>query len=178
MACISGSRNTFAPAGMPCDGGSPGDRYVGVHWRLADGQRAQVLSFGRRTDSQVLHFARSLRPGRLPSSPAPFRLAEVPRGLTLSYLTGDYLCLSPKPATRETTPQGLCVHVETVSEVTLPPGVGVTVGGRPAVFESSSELQIDLGRNRVLMVATDPATVPLRTGDLVRFANGVRVIGS
>ena len=159
------------------DGARAGDRYVGVRWKLADGQWAQLLSFGPRTEPQVLRFARSLREQELPASPAPFRLAEVPHGLTLAFLSADYLCLAPPPVTRETMQQGLCVGVESAPSE-APSGVSLTIAGRPAIFTGASELQIALGHQRVLTVQSDQATVRLTADELVRFATGVQVTGS
>jgi len=159
------------------DGARRGDRYVGVRWKLADGRWAQLLSFGPRTESEVLRFARGLRPQELPASPAPFGLAEVPRGLTLAFVSAQYLCLVPPPVTRETMQRGLCVGVESAPPE-APTGVKVTIAGRPAVFTGGSALQIDLGHRRVLTVQADPDAVGLTADELVRFAAGVTVAGS
>ena len=139
----------------------------------ADGRWAQLLSFGPRTESQVLRVARSLRAQPLPASPAPFRLAEVPGGLTLSFASARYLCLSPPPLT-ETMPQGLCVGVEPAPEE-RPIGSRVMIAGRPAVFAGDSELQIDLGGKQMLTVTADPEMIDLTADELVRFATGVEV---
>jgi len=156
------------------DGARAGDRYVGVRWRLPDGRWAQLLSFGPRTESQVLRVARGLRAQPLPASPAPFRLAEVPRGLTLSFASARYLCLTPPPVTAETMQRGLCVGVERAAEP-APPGVALTIAGRPAVFTGDSQLQIDLGGKQILAVTADPEMIKLSAADLVRFATGVEV---
>ncbi|MCU7727501.1 hypothetical protein ODJ79_27605 [Actinoplanes sp. KI2] len=158
------------------DGARPGDRYVGVRWKLADGQWAQVLSFGPRTESQVLRFARGLHRQTLPASPAPFRIAEVPHGLTLGQVSGQFLCLVPPPVTRDTMQQGLCVHVE-AAPAEKPSGVSVTVAGRPATFTGDSQLQIDLGQKRVLIVESDRSAVGLTADELVHFASGIEVAG-
>jgi hypothetical protein len=159
------------------DGARAGDRYVGVRWKLADGQWAQLLSFGPRTESQVLRFARGLHRQTLPASPAPFRIAEVPHGLTLGYVSGPSLCLVPPPVTRDTMQQGLCVRVE-AAPPEKPSGVTVTVAGRTATFTGDSELQIDLGQKRVLIVESDRAAIGLTADELVRFAAGITVAGS
>jgi hypothetical protein len=159
------------------DGARAGDRYVGIRWKLADGQWAQLLSFGSRTESQVLRFARGLHRQTLPASPAPFRIAAVPHGLTLAFVSARYLCLVPPPVTRDTMQQGLCVGVES-TPAEKPSGVGVTVSGRPATFTGDSQLQIDLGQDRVLTVESDRAAVGLTADELVQFAAGIEVTGS
>ncbi len=148
---------------------------MGVRWQRPDGQWVQVLSFGPRTEAEVLRFARSLRPAPVPASPAPFELAAVPPGLTLSYLSADFLCLTPPPVTSETMQRGLCVGVDTVEEPAQ--GVRLTVAGRPATFTGPSELRVDLGSRRALTVSADPEAVDLSSDDLVRVAAGVRVAG-
>ena len=155
------------------DGAAPGDRYVGVRWQRPDGQWVLVLSFGARTEAEVLRFARSLRPAPVPASPAHFELTAVPPGLTLSYLSADFVCLTPPPVTRETMQQGLCVGVATVEEPAQ--GVRLTVAGRPATFTSPSELRVELGAGRALTVSVDPDAMDLSSDDLVRVAAGVRI---
>jgi hypothetical protein len=175
-------RTTIGPAGATVrtardyDGAHKGDRYVGVRWKLADGRWSQLLSFGPRTESQVLRIARGLRPQPVPASPAPFRLAEVPTGLTLSFASARFLCLTRPPVTQETMQQGLCVGVEPAEEPT-PAGSRVTIGGRTAIFTGDSALQVDLGGKQVLTVFADPEVVDLTADDLVRFATGVQVTG-
>jgi hypothetical protein len=158
------------------DGARAGDHYVGVRWKLDDGQWVQLLSFGRRTESQVLRFARGLHRETLPASPAPFRIAEAPQGLILGYASARYLCLVPPPVTTDTMQQGLCVGVE-AAPPEKPSGVSVTVAGRPATFTGDSQLQIDLGQKLVLTVDSDPETVALTADELVRFAAGIEVTG-
>jgi hypothetical protein len=176
-------RSTVGPAAAivrtanSYDGARPGDRYVGVRWKLADGRWAQLLSFGPRTESQVLRFARGLHPQTLPASPAPFRIAEVPHGLTLAYVSERYLCLTPPPVTRDTMQQGLCVGEE-AAPAEKPSGTSLTVAGRTATFTGDSRLQVDLGHKRVLTVESDRAAVGLSADELVRFAAGIEFTGS
>jgi hypothetical protein len=160
------------------DGSEPGDRYVGVRWRLADGRWVQLISFGKRTEAQVLRFARGLRPEVLPASPAPFTFAEVPPGLTLQFVDAQYMCLSPRPPSDNHSLEGLCVGVDTESsqEPPQPTDVRLTVGGRPATFGADG-LRIALGNDRFLYVTTDTEIVPLDSDDLVRFAEGIRIAG-
>lgn len=160
------------------DGAKPGERYVGVRWRLADGQWVQLISFGPRTDAEVLRFARGLRAGMLPSSPAPFTFAEVPRGLTLQYADGPYMCFSSRPPRDNRSLEGLCAYVDTVSPEEAPQSAGasLTVGGRPATFDVDG-LRISLGNHRFLHVSTTAEIVPLTSDELVRFAEGIRITG-
>jgi hypothetical protein len=158
------------------DGARKGDRYVGVRWKLADGRWVQLLSFGPRTEAQVLRFARGLRAQPVPASPAPFRLAEVPRGLVVSFASTQFMCLTRPPVTQETMQQGLCLGVEPAEEPT-PDGSRVTIGGRPAVFTGDSALQIGLGGKQVLSIYADSGIVDLTPDELVRFATGVEVTG-
>jgi hypothetical protein len=160
------------------DGAKPGERYVGVRWRLADGQWVQLISFGPRTEEQVLRFARGLRPGVLPAAPAPFTFAEMPPGLTLQYVDGQNICFAPRPPADNNNPEGLCVNVgiESPEEPPEPSDVLLTVGGRPARF-NAADLRITLGNHRFLYVRADQEIVPLTSDELVRFAGGIRIVG-
>jgi hypothetical protein len=160
------------------DGAKPGERYVGVRWRLTDGRWVQLISFGPRTEEQVLRFARGLRPGVVPAAPAPFSFAEIPPGLTLQAVHGQNMCFSTRPPAHYGSLEGLCVSVDTESPETPPDpsDVLLTVGGRPARF-STDTLRITLGNHRFLYVRADQETVPLTSDELVRFAGGIRIVG-
>jgi hypothetical protein len=160
------------------DGARPGERYVGVRWRLADGQWVQLISFGTRTEEQVLRFARGLRPKVMPASPAAFTFAEMPPGLTLQYVNGPHMCFAPRPPADNRNPLGLCVDVEAEAPEATPPStdISVTVGGRRATFDGAT-LRISLGDDRFLYVRADKEIVQLSSDELVRFAGGIRIVG-
>ncbi|MET8151223.1 hypothetical protein ACIBSW_21075 [Actinoplanes sp. NPDC049668] len=185
---VGGRRATVRTAG-DSDAGTPGGQpYVGVRWRLADGQWAQVVSFGPRTEAQVLRFAAGLRPGRVAGEAAPYTFAEVPPGLTLQHQSPGNVCLAPRdepvpgtddPEFFKRSPHGLCL---VTTEGPFDPAEAdetLAIGGRRAAyFAGAGLLRIELPAGRVLELDWDAERIPLTRDDIVRFAEGVRVKGS
>jgi hypothetical protein len=156
----------------------PGESFVGVRWRTADGQWAQVLSFGELTESQVLRVAREMGPGRVPPPASTFRFAAVPPGLTLQHQSTGTTCLAtPAEVARERQPFGLCVNE---AEEPLDDDINadrITVGGRAANwYPEGGHLVVDLGGKRRLEVSWDPDALPLTRQEASRFAAGITVV--
>lgn len=160
------------------DGAGSGERYVGVRWRLADGQWAQVLSFGSRSEAQVLRFARELRARAMRPAPLPFTFAEIPPGLTLRHSVGTFACLGSRPPADNRAAEGLCIDLtaESPDDQPAPEDERLIVGGRPATFNAdANEIRIELGAGRILSIRADPELTPLTRAELIRFAEGVGV---
>ncbi|WP_430790653.1 hypothetical protein [Actinoplanes sp. G11-F43] len=161
------------------DGAETGDRYVGVRWRLADGDWAQVVSLGSLTESEVLRFAESLgdAEGVLTSGPADFTVAESPPGLVPQFEGTGTLCLAtPRQAEQHREPHGMCVNVLDEPHTPQPEEEKLVAGGRDWYrFEDASNVNADLGDGRSLSVSWDPEVVTLSTPDIVRFIAGIAV---
>jgi hypothetical protein len=164
------------------EGVNPGDGYAAVRWQLPDGNWAQVMSTGTLTENDVLRFARGLRPGTVPASPAPFTVAAAPRGLVLQQATREQWCLAPPAALSEYLDgRGICITVASTSggEEALANEELLTVGGRPATLLNSDEgpveLAVALDPEHALVVSVRHDDVPLTRDELVRFTEGVTV---
>jgi hypothetical protein len=164
-------------------GVDPGDRYVGVRWRLADGRWVQLLSTGGTTETDVLRFARGLRLQAMPASPLPFAVATAPAGLRVQALAEWRLCLAPPALVAEKGGRGICLSVIPVSEGEGPEEEDerLTVRGRPATLASNDEgpmrLTVPLEPERALTIDVTQEDVPLTREQLIRFAEGVTVGG-
>jgi len=180
-----GGRAATVRTAADADPGSPGDdRYVGVRWRLADGRWAQVVSFGPRTEAQVLRFAGELHPGSVPGAPAPFTFAEVPPGLTLQHQDTRSMCLTPRgqpletdeeSAESRTRPRGLCLYLHEEPFV-ADDAETLSVGGRPAAYRPDVPgFTVDLGAGWILDLTWDVDETPLSRADIIRFVSGVHV---
>jgi hypothetical protein len=163
-------------------GNRPGDRYVGVRWRLADGRWAQLSSGSRNTEAEVLRFAAGLRPVATPPTPLPFGIATAPPGLVLQTLTTDELCLAPpETLTDGESGRGICLGMGTVSgqDEPSPEDERLTIHGRPATLEASDQgpetLNVRLDSKRLLSITVFQEDVPLTRDQLIRFAEGVTV---
>ncbi|GAB2605054.1 hypothetical protein Aab01nite_78890 [Paractinoplanes abujensis] len=158
------------------DGAGPGDEFVGVRWRLSDGQWAQVLSMGPRKEPEVLRFARGLTAGSVAAAPPSFKFAAVPPGFTLQHESDNYMCVAPAATvSRDGSPgDGVCVQVLSERETPAEPPIVTTVNGRRAEF-STSTLTIELGKHRWLELAWEHGTTRLSSDDIVRLASGITV---
>nr|BFE73452.1 hypothetical protein GCM10020092_067530 [Actinoplanes digitatis] len=185
---VGGRRATVRTAG-DSDAGTPGSQpYVGVRWRLADGRWVQVVSFGPRTEAQVLRFAAGLRPGRVAGDAAPYTFAAVPPGLTLQHQSSGMACLAPPdekvpdtddPELFQRSPRGLCLVTTREPFDSAEADEILAIGGhRAAYYACAGLLRVDLGAGRVLELDWDAERIPLSRDDVVRFAEGVRVKGS
>lgn len=173
-----GGRSATVRTAAGYDGAKPGERYVGIRWKLPDGQWAQVLSFGPRNETQVLRFARELRPQAMSLVLLPFTFAEMPPGLALRHSVGPFACLGPLPPVDNRAVDGLCVDLiaESPDDQPAPEDEHLIVGGRPATFNAdANEIRIELGAGRILSVRADPELTPLTRAELIRFAEGVGV---
>ncbi|MEU8243550.1 hypothetical protein AB0C07_35305 [Actinoplanes missouriensis] len=183
-ADVGGREATVRTASI-FDGSQAGEQFVGVRWRTADGDWAQVLSWGERDEQEVLKFARHLGAGSVPAGPAPVTLAVVPPGLTLQHQSalptqgGASLCVAaPETVAAERQPTGLCADVvEEPFEPTEEAGPELlTIGGRPAAFyPEGGRLEVDRGGGKVLAISWDPETLPLTRAEAIRFAEGVQI---
>jgi hypothetical protein len=173
-----GGRPATVRTAVGYDGAKPGERYVGVRWKLPDGQWAQVVSFGPRSETQVLRFARELRPQAMSLVLFPFTFAEMPPGLALRHSVGPFACLGPTPPVDNRAVDGLCIDLTTESpdDQPAPEDERLIVGGRPATF-NANEIRIEFGAGRVLSIRADPELTPLTRAELIRFAEGVGVAG-
>ncbi|MEU4564148.1 hypothetical protein AB0F72_37695 [Actinoplanes sp. NPDC023936] len=167
------------------DGARAGEQFVGVRWRTADGDWAQVRSWGERDEQEVLKFARHLSAGSVPAGPAPVTLAVVPPGLNLQHQSalpdqgGVSLCVAtPETVASERQPSGLCADVleEPFDPMEEAGPELLTIGGRPAAFyPETGRLEVDRGGGRVLAISWDPERLPLSRAEAIRFAEGVTV---
>lgn len=178
-----GDRPATVRTAKEFDGAAPGDRYVGIRWQLADGQWVQVLSFGPRTEQEVLRFARELRPQGVPASPAGFTIAAAPPGLALQHLSDQYLCLAPPAAMKDRAPRGICVGLVETAQDEDPDATRLTVAGRPATLlqgepDEPVELGVELANRRTLSITVERDDIPLTREQLIQFAEGVSVSGS
>jgi hypothetical protein len=160
------------------DGAGKNEEYVGVRWRLADSRWVSVLSWGRRTEADVLRIAAGLTTtGGIPAGKPPFTFAAVPPGLTLAHQSPGVTCLAPPAlADHDRLGQlGLCVALESADEAAQePPFEEVTVHGRHAVYNpETNQLVIDWANGMKLAVNWDPETVPLTREEVLRFAGGI-----
>ncbi len=179
---VSGRRATVRAIG-PDDyqGLRPGDRYVGVRWRLADGRWVQILSSGTLTEDEVLRFARGLRLKTVPAGPSPFAVAAAPPGLILQAMAKGHLCLAPPGAAAERAGRGLCISVDptTPQDGPLPEDERVTIGGRPAYLSGMPEapvsLTLTLDGERTMVVHREPSDVELTRDQMILFASGITV---
>ncbi|AGZ43083.1 hypothetical protein [Actinoplanes friuliensis] len=160
----------------------PGDRYVGIRWRLADGRWVQLNSFGPAKENDMLRFARGLREQPVPASPPPVTVAAAPPGLVVQQLTRENICLAPPAALSERdSGRGICVSVEVTSaeDKPQPEDEKITLNGRPAWIsegdDGPSELTSTLTGKRTLTIYLDREDVPLTREELIRFAEGVAV---
>jgi hypothetical protein len=169
------------------EGNRPGDRYVGLRWKLADGRWVQLISSGPSTEDDVLRFARGLRSRNLPAGPAPFTVAAAPPDLVLQQLSQERMCLAPRAAAADRDgSRGICIGLMTASadedpfadEELFGGAEPVTVAGRPGmVTTSGTTLTARLDPERYLTVDVNQADVPLTRDELIRFAEGVAVNG-
>lgn len=179
-----GGRPATIHTASDTDPGSPGiHRYVGVRWRLADGQWAVAVSFGTLTEKQLLRFAAELHPGRVRGEAAPFTFAEVPPGLTLQHQSPQNACLAmpgqqvpdtDDPDMFKTQPRGLCVTVTEEPFDTEGADEILKVGGHRAAYYADRGIEVDLGGGRVLDISSE-TPLSLSRDDVIRFAAGVRV---
>ena len=174
-----GDRRAVVRTATTYDSARKGDRYVGVRWKMADGRLAQVLSFGRLTEQEVLRFARGLRVGAVRADRLPIAVAAVPPGLTMQYLGDHFVCFAPPPLTATARyVRGLCAGEEKGTFESEPGDEHLTVAGRPAVINSTgTSIKVPLSGSRSLVISVEPDDVPLSRDDLIRFAEGVRVAG-
>ncbi|MBU2670370.1 hypothetical protein KOI35_43400 [Actinoplanes bogorensis] len=171
-------RSALVHAADTYDGATPGDRFVGVRWRLSDGRRVQVLSLGNRTEADVLRFARGLTPGTVPAAPSPFTFASVPPGLTLQHQSAGFVCLAPPSIVAESRqPTGLCIGVTSEPDNRGSAPDTVTVNGRLAAYYSdSAALDVDLGYGRTLQLTWDDSGPTAMTREeALHFAAGITV---
>ncbi|MBM2614443.1 hypothetical protein JIG36_02575 [Actinoplanes sp. LDG1-06] len=171
-------RNAEVRTADTYDGAAPGDEYVGVRWRLADGRWAQVLSFGKRTESEVLRFARGLTAGSVEAPPPPFTFETVPPGYTLQQQFEGYMCVAPaQAAAKDRNSVGVCVLVTSELEPPDTPGEPGTVNGLPATYYSDTrQLTVELAPGRHLQMTWDQGDAALLTREeAFRFAEGIRV---
>ncbi len=160
------------------DGSGPHDRYVGVRWQRADGRWVSVLSWGPRSESDVLRFARGLHDtSGIPAGRAPFTLATVPPGLTLANQSDGMMCLAPPDVAAQSRQTGitLCVTAEDAGDVDQePPMENVTINGRPAIYyDEQHQIVITWSASTNLVVNWDPEVVPLTRDEAIRFATGI-----
>ncbi|MEV6305592.1 hypothetical protein AB0M02_39680 [Actinoplanes sp. NPDC051861] len=158
------------------DGARPGDRFVGVRWRAAGGDWAQVVSLGTRTEDDVLRFARGLGPGTV-AGRASVVAGLVPPGMVLQHHSEGSLCMAPPAdvaANRQ--PYGLCIGVGGEPFEFPPSAEKVTVGGRPATYlAEGARLEVDLGGGRILDMSWDPEALPLTRQEAIRILEGVTI---
>ncbi|BCY10289.1 hypothetical protein [Actinoplanes sp. L3-i22] len=160
------------------DGAGKHDQYVGVRWQLADGRWVSVLSWGPRTEADVLRIATGLTTdGSIPAGKPQFTFATVPPGLTLGHRSQGITCLAPPALVNQDRPAqiGVCVTLESADDAGQePPMEEVTVNGRHAVYYPElHQLVIDWTNAMKLVVNWDPETVPLTREDVLRFASGI-----
>ncbi|MEU4693598.1 hypothetical protein [Actinoplanes sp. NPDC023714] len=171
-----GGRPATVRTASTFDGAEPGEEFVGVRWRSAGGAWMQVLSWGDRSEQDVLRFARGLEPGSVPAGPADVTFALVPPGFGLQHQSDTALCAAaPEVVTSGRQPAGLCAFVvdEPYAPLVEAGPEAVTVGGRAASYYSDpGKLDVDLGGGRTLEVSWD---FPLTRDEAIRFAEGVTV---
>ncbi|WP_436533692.1 hypothetical protein [Actinoplanes sp. HUAS TT8] len=160
------------------DGSGPADRYVGIRWQQPDGRWISVLSWGPRTEADVLRFAEGLRDtGTVPAGKAPFTLATVPPGLTLAQQSDGLMCLAPPDVASRQRQGGnpVCIGIEDSDGVSLePPLENMTINGRHAVYyEELHQMVITWSATQDVFITWDQQMVPFTRDDAIRLANGI-----
>jgi hypothetical protein len=163
-------------------GAKPGYRFIGVRWRMSgSGLWAQVQSWGTRTESEILRFARGLSraPGdHKQSSQAPFEFVGVPPVLSgIQYFGGAKVCLAPADQLHRTRgPEGLCVNLHTEPFQPKDATATLTVrGDRAELHMDTGSLTLEQTENRHLSITWDPEKPPISQADLLRFAAGINL---
>ncbi|GIF13630.1 hypothetical protein [Actinoplanes teichomyceticus] len=160
------------------DGADAGERFAGVRWRLADGRWVSVLSWGERSDADVLRFARGLAGGHIAArEPVPYTLPFVPAGLVPQTWSDTVLCLAPpRIAAAERRPDGLCFDL--TDDAGFDPASATeswTVDGRRVAYEpDAAGLVVEWGGDSQITVNWDPRQIRLRHDEVVRLAAGIR----
>ncbi|MEU8820850.1 hypothetical protein [Actinoplanes sp. NPDC048796] len=159
------------------DGAGPGDRFVGVRWRLPDKRWVQVLSLGPPTESEVLRVAAGLTTGSVEGAPEAFQLGAYPPQLTLQHQSAGMTCLAPEPeATRERQPTGLCVTLLDEADPRSDPAETLSINGNTAEYYADAALmRIHLPSGKALELTWDPESIRLTHDDAVHFATGIKV---
>ncbi|MCY1143050.1 hypothetical protein OWR29_34075 [Actinoplanes sp. Pm04-4] len=162
------------------DGAAAGERYVGVRWQLADKRWVQVLSFGKRTEADVLRFARGLTSGSVNAGLPPFVFDVIPPSYTLQHQSADLMCLAPTAdVAKERQPTGICIHLGGPGEDddAGAPGERTTVNGNPAIyFSGTGVLNVELPGDRTLRVEWQPDEPTSPTSDeILRLATSIHV---